>query len=315
MTDGVTAPTFEHGELVKWRRRDYRGDFRAYLVDELGRSVRTADAYGDGLRRLARFSGKEPWEITVAELRSFIREAPYSRSTVSGAVVAMRAFHRWGALEGYWRLNGIGSVRTPRAIADSPLALVPIPVVRALLSSCRTSYEYRVTYLGLYAGLRIAESASVDSRNWRKGLLTIVGKGSKVRQIPVHPELEKVRLKILERKPPHPGCLDMGLRRLRERLEARDDQGDPVRSHTLRKTFSTTLREAGVPYDVCKTLLGHSLGVTESYIRLPLEPMKDAIEALNYDTGEPIQLSFFERAPALLAPLLTGALALGEAFG
>ncbi len=52
------------------------------------------------LQRLEQFTNKPPAEITASEVRRFLRETDFHPSTKSSSIVAMKAFDRWGVLEG-----------------------------------------------------------------------------------------------------------------------------------------------------------------------------------------------------------------------
>lgn len=274
------------------RHRDHLGEFRQYQLDELGRSPRTADSYGWSLRCLVEWAGKEAHNLTSDDLRRFKRETNYAPATVQGVVVALRAFHEWGALEGYWPLNGIRAVKTPRVI-QSPRSPVSMEGARRLIEACQTANETRVVFCGLYGGLRISETTKLTEREWRFDRLKFAGKGSKVREVPVHPELQKVKSEILGTVPKSAGVLQSSLERLRERTEVTDLDGRPVPSHALRRTFASTLYEQGTPYEVVAKLLGHGADVTARYARIPWDRMEECVKSLDYYEGEAIQLELF----------------------
>lgn len=275
------------------RRRDYLGEFRAYQVDELGRSSRTADSYGWSLRCLEGWAEKQAHELTSDDLVRFKRESTYAPATIQGVVVALRAFHEWGALEGYWKLNGIRAVKTPR-VTNPPKPPVGMETARVLLESCRTPLETRLVFLGLYGGLRISEAAKLGEREWRFDRLKFAGKGAKVREVPLHPELGKRRAEILSTTPSSPGVLQSSLERLRRRVNARDLDGNPVPSHALRRTFASTLYDQGTPYEVVGKLLGHGADVTARYARISWDKMAEHVNSLDYYEGEAVQLELFD---------------------
>lgn len=279
------------GGAVFRKHRDYLGEFHRYQVEELGRSPRTAISYGWSLRTLMRWADKRVEDITSDDLRSFKRESSYAPATVQGIVVALRAFHEWGALEHYWPLNGISAVKTPR-VNKPPREPVSKETARTLLENCRTPLDYRVVYFGLYAGLRISESAAITEREWRFDRLKFYGKGNKLRSVPLHPELEKRRNLILSAHPKNANVLQSNLSRLRSDLNAVDLDGCPVPSHGLRRTFATTLYET-TPYEVVGKILGHGADVTSRYAKIPFDKMEEAVRGLDYYEGEPVQLELF----------------------
>lgn len=290
-----SIPGNQHaGEAVgRFRRGDLLQDFSDYMVGELDRSPRTAESYLYALRSLAKFSGKPIEKCSSADLRRYKREAQCAQSTKQGVVVAAKAFHQWGALEGYWKLNGIMGVKTNRVVQP---AKPPISqhTVRTLLSACSRPLEFRVIFLGLYAGCRIAESAKMDEASWRLDRLVFTGKGRKQRTVPLHPELQDMKQVILSEKPSSDGVLQSSLARLRDKTNARDLDGKPVTSHALRRTFADTLyNHCEVPYEVVAKLLGHGEDVTARYARIGYPKLAAAIASLTYFSGEPIQLSLF----------------------
>lgn len=284
-----------HEGGVRLRHGDdwYFQRFRDYLLLEAGLAERTAKGYVADLVRLARYVGKPIISLEPDDLRGFVREADCSPSTKLRTAVSARQFYSWAALEGHRKLDAIVAVRTPK-IVRKPKARVSDETARLLLSSVRTALEYRVVFFGLYAGLRIAESASVGEGEWRGDRLVIVGKGRKQRDVPVHPELAKVRHHILEKIPKDVQVLHSSLRRMRERVRAYDTEGNPVRSHALRRTFGQALYDSGTPWEIVRKVLGHGEDVTDLYVRVRFEQMKEPVSRVTYFKGEPVQLGLFE---------------------
>ena len=119
-----------------------------------------------------------------------------------------------------------------------------------------------------YAGARIAETVGLDvddvKISARKGTLRILGKGEKVREVPLHPSLRAVLTNWLAERGDWPGSGGpaLFLNQKGSRLSARgasdiitaiaasahlDDEG--VSAHSLRHTFVTTLEGRGVASD------------------------------------------------------------------
>jgi site-specific recombinase XerD len=249
--------------------------YLTYLMDECNLAPSTALSYSQGLDRLVKFCMRSPEQITVADLRRYLREAPGTPRTKHLSLAAIKSFHRWGHLEGYWSLDGIMSVRGPRIISDPKPSLSPREA-RALLSSCRTPNEHRLVYLGLLGGLRIAETASIDRDSWLEGRLRFVGKGRKSREVPLHPHLSAKRGEVLAHNTTvaalHQSCKVMSFR-----------VGIAFSSHTLRRTFAVGLSEAGVQREVIGSILGHApASVTERYAPVRWSEKVEAILKLRY---------------------------------
>lgn len=254
-----------------------RVDFAKYLVNECNLTPSTAFTYEQGLLRLEKFIGKDASEITPDEIRAFMRNTDYHPATKSSTLVAMKAFHKWGSLEGLWPMNGIMALRAPKQV------IIPKPALsadeaRTLIDACRRNNEFRLVYLGLYQGTRITESSLIGDREWNhmKGSLRFEGKGRKVREIPVHPEVALKRKKILE------GNASRGtLKHVARSLAFYT--GVDYTSHSLRRTFSVMLSEARVPREVIGAMLGHApISTTERYTPVRFDEMQEAIAKLVY---------------------------------
>lgn len=125
--------------------------------------------------------------------------------------------------------------------------------------------------------------------------LRVLGKGNKLREIPVHPELAKVRSQILSSEPASVGVLHSAWGRMRDRIGAVDVTGEAATSHSLRRTFADFMYDkAEVPQEVVGAILGHGKKVTELYAPVRFDRMKDAVERVDYTLGEPVQLALFE---------------------
>lgn len=285
------------GEPVFGKKRgvDYLSDFEAYELRELDRAPDTVKAYLKSLAIGSRWIGKEIWKVDSTDLRRLKREAEeFTPSTRSHIICAYKAFHRWGALEGYWQLNGIAAIPLPR-VTHSERPPVSTETARVLLGAAETPNEVRLVYLGLYAGCRISESANMRDHHWRGDRLTFVGKGRKERTVPVHPELAKVKDRILSESPKSGEVLQAVIAKLRERTGALDLSGHPCRSHALRKRFATSVYDDGnTPREVVAQLLGHSREVTDLYAKVSFGQMRGAVQTLTYWAGEPTQLRLFE---------------------
>lgn len=254
-----------------------RREFAVYLTDERELSPATAWTYNQALLRLEKFCGKPICEITATDVRAFMRFSAYHASTKNATVVAIKSFHRWGVLEGYWTTNGIVGLQGPRQHLN-PKPSLTVSEVLALLGVTKRPNETRLVYLGLYAGCRVSESASIGPDEWLEDRLRFVGKGSKVREVPVHPDLEARRETILSNRPTR-DTLKTTCRALAFLL------GIPFTSHSLRRTFASTLSESGVPREVIGALLGHApASVTEFYAPVRWSEKTEAMARLEFPT-------------------------------
>ena len=136
------------------------------------------------------------------------------------------------------------------------------------------------------SGLRVSELCDLDRDgvDRRRRVVTVVGKGSKTRQVPMTPLaaeavegwLDRGRAR-LERGDTPPGAVFLNARG--HRLGRRDVQRildhralRPTHPHALRHTFATHLLDGGADLRVVQELLGHSsLETTQVYTHVSKE--------------------------------------------
>jgi len=173
-----------------------------------------------------------------------------------------------------------GSPALPPSPRDQALALVPF-----------------------YAGARISEIVALDvddiARSARKGVLRILGKGERVRHVPIHPQLRTALTGWLDERNDWPGANDnpaLFLNQRGQRLSVRGAHDivtaiaaaagldDHPTVHVLRHTFATTLVRGGTDLVIVAELLGHArLETTRGYTRPSAEDRTRALDLLLVD--------------------------------
>jgi integrase/recombinase XerC len=153
----------------------------------------------------------------------------------------------------------------------------------------------------LYAtGMRRAEiiSLNIKSVNFNQNILTVVGKGDKMRLVPIPPVLVKIiENYLLERAKNFPNCDHDSLiltnsgktlypkfvyDRVHHYLSLVSD-AEKRSPHVLRHTFATHLTNAGADLNAIKSLLGHAnLAATQIYTHNSIARLKEV-----YDKAHP----------------------------
>jgi integrase/recombinase XerC len=157
--------------------------------------------------------------------------------------------------------------------------------------------------LPFYAGLRIAEAVALDLDDVRisarKGNLRVHGKGHKVREVPIHPQLHTDLQLWLDERPDWPGATNtpaLLLNRRGTRLTTRGASNifhtiteragleEDTTAHVGRHTFATTLIRGGTDLVVVAELLGHArLDAVRAYTRPTTEDRTKAVALLPTD--------------------------------
>lgn len=291
-------PGGEGREMLQRRAsdEDVQKDFGDYLLLEEGRSEETVRGYCQQQKAVARMLAKRIVEVSPTDLRYEVkRDMSCALSTKQLRITSYRQLHMWALLdERKWAnpaMLGVKSPKSPRRLAKPPISLFD---ARKLLANCQNPNEYRVVYLGLYAGLRVCESARITEGQVHGDRLVFVGKGDKERTVPIHPELAKVLPEFLAHVPKSKGVLMDRMTKMRDRLRVFDLKGRPASTHSLRRTCADFLYDKlSVEREVVKMILGHGGEVTDVYAPVRFPKMAEAMGRLDYNLGEPIQLALF----------------------
>jgi integrase/recombinase XerC len=273
--------------------------FAEHLALERRLSEHTVAAYRRDLTQLAAFLERQRrslTSVTYPELRRFLAQQAtlgYARASIARRVGAIHTFYRWAAARGVVDrdpaallgrpkvANRLPGVLRPREAAD----LMETPNAADDASALERSVALRdraILELLYGSGLRVAEVAglTVDRLDLARGRVTVMGKGSKEREVPLSDParealetyLRRGRRELSDGSPSaffnrrrRPiGTRD--IRRLVGRYGERTLGGRHVTPHTLRHSFATHLLEGGADIRAVQELLGHaSVATTQRY--------------------------------------------------
>lgn len=275
-----------------------RKQWLAMLAHEKRASPHTLRAYGDDVARFLGFQAqhvggavtqKRLAKLTPADIRAFIssrRSEGLGAGGVQRALAAVRSFYKFLAREGILENAAARAIRIPRVRRGLPRSLGVADAGRVI----EEAGEHTVEWLGsrdtalltlLYgAGLRISEALGLKRGDVPLGqTLTVLGKGSKERSIPVLPlvasALADYAAKIPFTGPPSSPLflsrrgLPMSAREaqaLMQKLRGRLGLGEKATPHALRHSFATHILQGGGDLRSVQELLGHaSLSTTQIY--------------------------------------------------
>ena len=240
------------------------------------RSPSTIRLHRHYLDRLARCH-PSPAQVTVGDLRSFLAAHDWKPETMKSARGVCRTFYRWAHGAGLIEHNpalSLDSIRVPRAMAR--------PAPEAVVLATVTMGEPRVQLMAMlaaYAGLRCAEIAAVHDTHLLDDVLRVVGKGRKVREIPVvHAELLAQLRAVNGWAFPNGHGTHLSAGHVSRLLSVAMPSG--WTAHTLRHRMATVSYAGTRDLLAVGAVLGHSRPeTTQRYVRLPDDALRAAVRA------------------------------------
>ena len=263
-------------------------------------SAKTIEAYGRDVMQFCAFLGEDArtpqafLSVKPADLRLFLAErrgkGVESRS-IMRQLAGLRSFARYLEREGFGHASAFKAVKGPRIRKGLPRPLTPQDARLTASKEIRAgearepwiiARDAAVFALLYGAGLRISEALSLKRRDAPRhagATLTILGKGGKVRQVPVLPLIVNAIEDYLARCPWRMGPEDplfVGakggplspriIQLAMEGLRGAMDLPDSATPHALRHSFATHLLARGGDLRTIQELLGHaSLSTTQVY--------------------------------------------------
>jgi integrase/recombinase XerC len=293
-------------------------DVEGFVASLTGSSPHTRKAYESDLRQFVTWAerggaaGPETVDhLVLRRYLAYLTTRGMARTTIARKAAALRAFFGWLRRRGVVAVDPTRNLRTPKGdrrlpkvpkVAEVATLLDAVPPEDdgdgvALAVALRDAAILEVLY---GAGLRISElcglgPSDVDQRG---GLVTVLGKRSKIRRVPLgEAAIAAIRAyldggrKILTVATSPPDALF--LNRRGRRLTPRDARrilerrlltdGRAISPHTLRHAYATHLLEGGADLRAVQELLGHAdVATTQLYTHLT----KDRLRAV-YDATHP----------------------------
>jgi len=287
--------------------------FLMYLRVERGLAEATLTAYRADLLDFAASRGASAtWDAAVETPVHYLSvlggpgrggRAALRPTTLRRRAASIRGFYRFCYSEGLIEADFAGRFDLPRQPRLLPEVLSVEEVGRLLESrtdDTPVGIRDRALLELLYAsGLRISEAVGLDSDDidLTSGLVRVVGKGDRERQVPVgEVAVGWLRRYVAEVRPGwlekwrgdrhHGGPLFLSVRG--DRLDRRRawemlvavaraiGLKEGISPHTLRHSFATHLLEGGADLRIVQELLGHaSINTTQLYTHLTGERIKD----------------------------------------
>jgi integrase/recombinase XerD len=282
------------------------GSFLTVLRVERNLSPHTIRAYGTDLADFRAWAQRERLELEEVghkAARRYLAEmdrARYSRTTINRRLSAIKAFFSWLVETGHLADDRLSVVSGPKLSRRLPVTFTTEDVKRLLEAhDCATPVGLRnraIIELFYASGARVSEVAglSVGSVDFTRMQVTVLGKGSKQRIIPLHRfalgtlhEYLTISRCELERHMDRPtdalflttrgNAMSADAIRKMFKLALRQAGLDETLSpHDLRHSFATDLLDNGADLRSVQEMLGHaSLSTTQIYTHLSIGHLKD----------------------------------------
>lgn len=280
--------------------------FLDYLQAERAASEHTLINYEIDLRTFFKFlfeSGR-PFSVALITdmkiLRAYLAKEieKFSRATVARRLSVIKGFLKFLHREGYIEKNIAKLISLPRQEQKLPHILKAedaIKLINGIPTHTLRQKRMRAIVELLYStGIRVSELAGLtyEKIDFRNGTLTVFGKGSKERVVPMGrycqqalrdyvdtvPSMQKrgVKTPLFLNQDGEAVSVRTIQRNLREfALEVLGTTGEKVTPHTLRHSCATHLLSGGAGLREIQELLGHrSLVTTQKYTQVDVERLK-----------------------------------------
>jgi len=278
--------------------------YLTHLRVERRASPNTLRAYATDLARYlewAQRTGMDPITLTHRQMRLYLAEldrAGYARRTVARRLSAVRSLFAYLVAEDITPSDPSSVLATPKVPSRLP-RIVPTSELPALLDApdpaTASGLRDRAILEILYAtGARVSEVSGLRLRDLdlAQGQVTVMGKGSKERLVPLHRVAVSRLADYLTTGRPllsrgdttdtvflstrgRPLSAD-ALRRIFKRWLSVAGIASSLSPHSMRHTFATHMVENGADLRTIQELLGHvALSTTQIYTHMSMKRLQD----------------------------------------
>ena len=271
-----------------------------YLTVEKGLSLNTLEAYRRDITKFTDYLSQNEKKITAfkrSDITSFLnhlRDSGNQANTLARNIAALRGLCKFMLLEGLITEDPIENLSTPKGWKRIP-RVIGAEEVSGLLKQPEgknLSLRDRAILEIIYSsGLRASEAINIKMGdiNFEAGFITIIGKGSKERVVPINEPtlitirnyIEASRPEILKHRSSQflflaKGGKPMTRQRLWQIIKMYSKQlSIEMSPHTLRHCFATHLLEGGADLRALQKMLGHTdISTTQIYTKVTPERLK-----------------------------------------
>ena len=275
--------------------RDLLNRYLNHLLIEKGAAGNTLEANGRDLNRYVAFLEKkgidDPRSVvpeTVVEFLVQIKGEGLSAISMNRSLAALRGFYKFLLQEKRVDQSPLANIelakvwmRLPDTVSKEEMILILSQPGEETPRAQRDSAMLELLYA---TGLRVSELAglTMNSINWQVGFLTVMGKGSKERVVPigktaydaVRRYVDEARPKLVKSRTTDVLFLNrfggaftrQGLWKIIIHYVRKAGLQKNVHPHTFRHSFASHLLEGGADLRAVQVMLGHSdISTTQIY--------------------------------------------------
>jgi integrase/recombinase XerC len=284
-------------------------DFIIYLKTEKRYSENTLRTYEKSLNNFLTFMQNHKsaeinkailQNITVQDVHGYLSATVknMSKSTANNHLSALKSFYHFLARRKGVKNAYVLSVKNiknkppaPKAVTQNEMKTVLEDAKNCLYGKTSTDnktdgiYQYVIFMLLYGLGLRVSEVAALNYEDVQQQNLSIIGKGSKERILPLPDFIKKALQALPAGQKDDPLFLNSkgkrmstsSIRHMVQKARLKLNLPSYFTPHAFRHSFATHLLEQGVDIRMVQTLLGHSsLSTTQRYLAVN---QKDIITA------------------------------------
>jgi len=274
--------------------------FLNYLTVEKGLSENTIESYRTDLSKFQKYLDDTGKDITsfrrndVISYLNHLRDSGNQTSTVARNIAALRGFCKFLLIEGIINEDPIENLSTPKGWKYLPKTLSIDEVFSMLKKPEGEKFSLRdkaMLELIYSSGLRASEiiNLKLNDINFEAGFITVLGKGSKERVVPVNERaIESLKIYMRELRPlllkkktsPYLFIAKGGKPMTRQRLWQliklySEGLSSKISPHTLRHCFASHLLNGGADLRALQKMLGHAdISTTQIYTKVTPDRLK-----------------------------------------
>lgn len=265
---------------------DFNEMLRMYIatrkLDRL--SMLTLQNYFLHLRRFGNYFRKDVKDITTMDIRSYLADLVTSKniknSTLENQKAIIRTFFEWLEVEDYIPKNPAKKIQ-PTKIEIRTKKVLSVEELELMRESCTTDRQKALLEFLFSTGCRLSEAHQIDisNINWSDNSVRIIGKGNKERKIFFSAKAKMYLLKyfstrtadhdplFISSKKPYGRLGKRAIEKEIAKIATNAGFTESIHPHTMRRTYATLGRKAGMPLEVLQELMGHSdISTTMGYI-------------------------------------------------